>query len=171
MPDYNKYKSYDELAFINDPFFQDSVLYQTAEPVEFWRRFAEVYPEKKIAVESAKAFLQQLEFTDTEPDEAIVQASLAQHLASISSQNYEKVNKVNRAGWWKVALAAAATLIGGVLVYTAIFKNTSERITVSTEFGKTDTVILPDWSTISVRSLRCLTLNIVPNTSMSASLV
>lgn len=148
MPDYKKYKNYNELEFINDPFFQDFMLVPTAESVEFWRRFVEVYPEKMIAVESAKAFLWQLEFTDIEPNDAIVQDSLAKHLACISSYNDEKVYQVKRTGWWKVALAAAAAVVGIILIYTALFKNASERITVSTEFGKTDTVTLPDRSIV-----------------------
>jgi transmembrane sensor len=149
MSNVEKYKNYSEEDFINDPFFQDSVLKNDADVERFWSEFINECPHKRSAIEGAHTFLKNLSFKQDEPEEQLVQQALSKHLIAIKDLEKTKVVSLGRIVSIRRVLRIAAVVGGVILIASALFIfKAKEKFVVKTDFGKIQSVVLPDNSLV-----------------------
>lgn len=147
----NRYAGFGEGNFISDPFFQDWVLHPNAELEAFWNEFLTRFPEKKTAVQTAKAFLQNLTFTEHIPDENLIRQSFLQHISDIENPEKNRIVHHRTNIWTLTNLLRVAAVFGGIALLTGIYLlsgNKDKNRTVQTAYGQLSSLTLPDSSAI-----------------------
>ncbi len=140
LPSQHLYETFTENGFIQDPFFQDWVLAPDAEKETFWHGVLKKFPPQQQAIENAKAFLQQLRFAKTAPDDAYINEQFAAHQAQVRRIGQTRVLPLRNA--WKVA-----AFIGGLLLLASgiFYLYNKPRLTsINTQFGELKELRLPD---------------------------
>ncbi len=87
----NKYKDFDERAFICDPAFQNWVLNKTSGDEQFWKHFFEIHPSRKDAADIASNFLLNVQFKEDLPEDSSIEELFARHQADIKRLSEAKV--------------------------------------------------------------------------------
>jgi ferric-dicitrate binding protein FerR (iron transport regulator) len=150
---YSRYSDFKEEDFICDPFFQEWTMDPNAEKESFWIDFLANFPEKKNAVERARAVLLNISFTEHLPDEDRVQRSLARHLSSVgNSENGRVVSigpRINRLNnYLRIAAIFGGVVLAAFLTVLLFVNKKDNNLAVQTEYGKLKKVLLPDSSSI-----------------------
>ena len=117
----NDLNDINEQDFINDPLFQDWILYPTEERDRFWQDFFAAHPGKKEAAEKAGTLLKAIVYKESWPAEERVERSLTEALQSINQPGergmiYKMPPRTKRSYKW-IAAAAVLLLIAGSLWY------------------------------------------------------
>ena len=110
----NDFKDFSEQDFINDKDFQDWVISSDEEKDRFWQVFLAKHPEKKEAIEKARALLMSIAFKELWPADEKVERSLTEALNTINQPSakapvHEIYNK--RKPLYRTWMAAAAVLL------------------------------------------------------------
>ncbi|PWG82479.1 FecR family protein [Pararcticibacter amylolyticus] len=154
---YKKYLHYEESDFLSDPSFQDYAFNPTSENEAFWREIAEIHPAKAAAIGQALDFLRTIRFKEQQPGEEQVNAAFNRHIESLRSAGLlENTTVVSRRPAWSFIRYAAAALTGILLLsglYLLVNKTiTAGELTVTTAFGETRQLTLPDGSHVELNA-------------------
>lgn len=148
-----KYDDYSLEDFLTDDFFLDWVKHPDPSNTAFWNNWLKENPGMTPVVNEAVALIKSLDFA---PDE-ISEASVARLQAAIHQRidDGEKVIPLsgrtsNSYTWYW--LAASVALVAGLvaLLYPNIFSN--PNVQVSSGYGETKTVFLPDSSRVTLNA-------------------
>jgi len=135
MKEYNDYKHFSELDFMNDEYFQDWVIKPDELSNHFWNTFINEWPGKKEAVEKAKNLIGRINFKEEWPSDEKVQRSLAKVLEMIRQSSPGKVVKLqdgnklryfNR-GFWAAAIVLIFISTGVYLYFNQTGKKLAEK--------------------------------------------
>lgn len=152
------YKNYSDTDFIKDEFFVKWVSDPDEETDLFWKRWIANHPEKRKEIETAKKFIQDLQYADqySLPEKTFSQIHENIIRFNRSQKNYE-VHDKNYRRWW---LAAAAITL--IIVSIGVFRlNKSDKpdtnvaityITKETVNGVKHTISLPDGTKVKLNS-------------------
>ena len=148
--DHQQYRDFSTSALINDPFFQDWVLYPDEKSDNFWREQTKQYPQKQQIIEEAKALLLSIRFADHNPTAEQVADSLNRSLILID----EGVDRqAVQPGWIRKMLEwrkVAAFLVCALLLWTAhyVYRQYYAEHIDYTAYGNQKHIYLPDSSEI-----------------------
>lgn len=148
MNNSDKFKQYADFGvqdFIQDPFFQDSIIHHSDNKNAFWQEFLTVYTGQRETLEKAGEFLKALSFKEERPEEAQIELMLNKHLQQVGQwKEHQVVRMQNLRRWLRVA-----AIFGGVILCTAVLYLRRElTITEQTAFGKLKMLMLPDSSEV-----------------------
>ena len=146
-----EYLNHTESDFLADPFFQEWVINPDEENETFWKQFVTHYPHKKAELENAQKLLRYLSFKEHSPSESMVHQSLQKHLAAIEKlEEKTSITLYPRQGYRKLLKIAA--FVGGVVLLLAallvLSDKPNKRIMAATDYGKLDSLFLPDSSKV-----------------------
>ena len=148
--DHQQYKDFNTSAFINDPFFQDWVLYPDEKSNNFWHEQIRQYPQKLQMIEEARELLMMIRFTDHSPAEEQVSDSLGRSLTLIDEEVHLYpaqpgwIRKMLE--WRKVAAFLACALLLGAAYY--VYQQYYAEHIDYTGYGSQKRIYLPDSSEI-----------------------
>lgn len=144
------YNNFTIKDFLCDTHFQDWVIHPNPEKDLFWQQWLLRHPEKLSHVTTAKEILQNLDFKVTRPSAEKAQQSLEKTLVLIDAMERSKpasgsiLVRFNKL--WRVAAILIVVVGIGLLAY---FINTApDTNEIATAYGKLDTLLLPDQSTV-----------------------
>ncbi len=113
----NDYDHYDSNDFIADDYFLQWVKSPNAASDAFWQQWIATHPHRREQVAAARAFIKGLQFNETIPSSAAVEAALQRNLAMLDAlaQDTEtlpaaKQKSLRKVWWW-----AAAAVVTGVM--------------------------------------------------------
>jgi len=159
-----KYQQYSVKDFVLDEHFQQWVLTQDPEAVNFWKNWLRQNPDKREVVEEARALILEMDFektTSTSKEYRDVWQNIDKEV-----EQYEKIRQTSTPVYhlpkWKPALyKVAAAFIGFALVSAVYFlaTNFNNETTYTTAFGETKEITLPDQSTIILNANSTLRYN------------
>ncbi len=148
-----KYDDYSLEDFLTDDFFLNWVKHPDPSSIAFWTRWLAENPTRKATVDEAIALINSLDFAPDEISEARVarlQAAIRQRIDDgekvipLSGRSY------NLRKWYWLA-ASVAVVVGVVaLLYPRLFSNAN--VLVSSGYGETKTVFLPDSSRVTLNA-------------------
>lgn len=159
--DYTTYQAED---FVLDPDFQQWVYRPTPEADHFWDAFLAAHPEKKSEIESARHILLTFRLDQhslTETDLQEVKLAIHEKIAENDQEaSPEKVLRRSAFREPKVWLKLAAVFIGFLVVsmLAVQFLAQPDEITYSTGYNETQTVLLPDSSTVIINANSTLSM-------------
>lgn len=147
--DYTEFSSGD---FICDEYFQDWIIRPNHQTENFWNNWLSQHPEKREAVEEAKAVLLNITFKEHIPTEEQVQNSLASTLSIIHSLDEQSEGKSTVSilfpGFKQILKIAAIFIVAistGIIIYYTYW---NAKTTVSTKYGEVKKMVLPDGSQV-----------------------
>jgi ferric-dicitrate binding protein FerR (iron transport regulator) len=152
-----KYTNYTTEDFVLDEYFQRWVKTPDQENELFWETWLAAHPHKREMVEEARQTVLELKFTEHLP----TQDQFTQVWQKINQENdsydYNQTYKkrvrnlaVQWAGGWQ---KVAAVFIGILIMAAALFyTSTNSVISYKTQYGETQTITLPDGSTVILNS-------------------
>ncbi len=148
-----KGQQYNDFAindFLCDADFQDWVIHPNPEKDLFWQQWLLRHPEKLSNVTTAKEILHNLDFKVTRPSSEKAQQSLEKTLALIDAMELSKLASgsilVRFNKLWRVAAILIVAVGIGLLAY--FIHTTPHTNEIATAYGKLDTLLLPDQSTV-----------------------
>ena len=151
MKDYTEYSDVD---FVMDNNFQEWVKHPTRESESFWGKFLNENPQKKMAVERARAMLRSMVFRNNMlPAEE--EAMWEEISASMQEQKGKLVfmKPVNSIFTRKIAYGVVAVLTGCALIVALnYFKGGKTDQLVTTRYGEIKKLLLPDSSFITLNA-------------------
>jgi transmembrane sensor len=114
----NNFKDFSEQDFMNDPFFQDWILYPTEERERYWQNFLAAHPEKKETAEKARTLLKAIAFKESWPTNEKVERSLTEALNTINHNGtkapvYSMRSQLKPLYKW-IAAAVLVFVVGGL---------------------------------------------------------
>lgn len=153
-----KYLTYTAKDFVKDSFFQKWVLDPDEETDAYWRTWLVAYPHKRTAVEEAKKIIAALDFQpDLDSNKAFIEV-----WEKINAERRRADSNIDPEGgqsfslWLKQHQQLAAVLIGVLLLSCSLFflLRTPETpaIHYATQYGQTDTIVLPDSSVVTLNA-------------------
>lgn len=113
-----QYELFSEQNFLNDPFFQDWVLFPDEKKNLFWQNFISSNPQQKEVVESARKILKNISFKEDFPGDAKIESSLNDVLLQINAPE-KKARVVQFHSVYRLVSVAAIFIlivIGGYLL-------------------------------------------------------
>lgn len=146
MKDYHQYQHFSSDDFTLDPYFQKWVLNPGQEDQHYWTNFLLLYPEKEKELEHAKAMLLTLDRARPVSDEQ--QMEQEWNLLNDTIHQYERERKQKSIGLFQrygVAATILLCLIAGSFWWYGMQSN---LLTYTTDFNETQTIMLPDGSTV-----------------------
>ena len=147
MPDYSNFSADD---FVLDPHFRESVLHPTVETQQFWSSFRLLHPEKDSALEQARRMVWALDQARPAPD--IRQMEQEWNLLDKTIRRYEEQRPFrllySLAQYRVAASIALCLLLGGIWWYAA----QPAMRTYATDYNETQTIRLPDGSTVTLNA-------------------
>jgi len=149
MQQHNDYSQFTERDFICDQFFQDWVLVPSQETNDFWNEWLKSNPGKAQIVLNAKKLLESIRFTEHWPAEEKINAALQEAFLKIDEGGIApRTGLIARMRWTRriAAIFTGLVLIGAA--YYFLRDTGSNRVEYATEFGKMDTIVLPDKSVV-----------------------
>lgn len=156
LPHYTEYTAKD---FSRDAFFWSWVTQPSPQSDSFWTRFVNDHPEKKKAVEEARKMVEQLSHSQQRlPEERVEQIwqKLKNEHADLDQPHNDPIplpsasHRENRSiGWYKVAAAVGGMLL---LFFAYLFNRQMQYEVISTGYGETQEVLLPDSSMVTLNA-------------------
>ncbi|MGX5818780.1 FecR family protein [Chitinophaga lutea] len=134
------YRQYEAEDFAMDTAFQAWV--QNGMDDAFWTGWLAEHPDRAAALEAGRELVLSLAFQPAEPTPADMEAVMLNIGQSIEADRRRRLAVRRR---WLMTLSGAAA---AVLMAVVFWKPASSIKTVSTSFGETKTVTLPDGSTV-----------------------
>lgn len=151
IPDYKDYENASSGDLIADPFFQSWIITPTAEKEAFWKDFLLQHPAAVEKVGVARNFLQQIAFREEMPAEETVTASFERHWEAVTAVGAtQRRSTIIR----RIARIAAAAVLVGILVTLAViwfFPGNKQQLH-QTAYGKTENIVLPDGSSVTLNA-------------------
>ncbi len=152
IPDHKEYENSSSGDLIADPFFQSWIIDPTAEKEAFWKDFLLQYPAAAESVQTARSFLQAIRFREELPAEERVTASFERHWDTVTAGKATsgKRGAIIR----RIVRIAAAALVVGILATVAItwfFPDNKQQLH-QTAYGKTENILLPDGSSVTLNA-------------------
>ena len=148
------YLHFTEKDFIVDEYFQQWVKFPDAGNEAFWNQWMAHHPEKKVLIEGAKAFIENLYFVSGFPTPYEVEASLNQSLYKIAvletPGNIKTIRKRNRS---KYAWLAAAVFFASIITVGLLLRQ-PKPVTIEMVAGlqQIKTIVLPDSSEVTLNA-------------------
>lgn len=134
--------------FAADESFQDFILHQQPEAIQFWSQWIEEHPEKVSEINAAKELLHKLSL-EIQPTET--QQALKRLKAAIKKQEKNaKMMVLKRRQYWAAAIAVA--ILALVYILPKLSTPASEWIVIQTDYGQLREVYLPDSSMVTMNS-------------------
>jgi len=154
-----KYEDYSLQDFLLDDSFVKWVRNPDPSTDDFWQKWIENHPKKKPLVEKAKLIVSSVRFEDTPLSEQEVQAmwhqvQMKNEAASrpVHTVPTRKLPIQSTKHWQKMAAAMAGIIFLSVITFL-LFKNAGDdMITYRTAYGETQTITLPDSSTVTLNA-------------------
>ncbi|MPR32500.1 FecR family protein [Salmonirosea aquatica] len=148
-----KYDDYSPDDFLTDDFFLKWVRHPDPSSTAFWNHWLATHPDKVAMVHEAIAFIKSLDFEQDEISEARIdrlRIAIHQKIDERETAIPLPVRRPRSYGWYW--LAASGLLIAGTLalLYPTFFFDST--IQVSSGYGATKTVFLPDSSRVTLNA-------------------
>lgn len=145
---YTSFNSYSLEDFVGDQNFVLWVLSPTAALNSYWEKVITANPAKAEIIADARKLISNITF-ETQEMSSTASAELWERIAAQTSKVHQKNKHI--VPLWLRGVAAAILLIlgiGGTLLYYTQY----QKIVVSTEFGETKSVTLPDGTIINLNA-------------------
>lgn len=146
MKDYRYYQTFSADDFVLDDYFRSWILQPSYENQRYWSNYLLLYPEKEKEIEQAKVMVRALD--SARPVTNSRQLEEEWSLLSDTIRHYEQSRKFRIKPWLQrysiAASVALCLLLAGIWWYTE--QNT--MLTYTTDFNETQTITLPDGSTV-----------------------
>ncbi len=138
------YRQYEAEDFVADASFQAWVQYGSDH--HFWTGWQAANPDRASVIEAAKELVQTLRFHSTEVDPAEMEAVM-QHINQTLG-----IAKKNNAPALRRLLYAATAVAAAIIVALVFIWPQPATVTITTAFGETRDVLLPDGSRVTLNA-------------------
>lgn len=142
---YNNYKAED---FAADSYFQKWIVEEDGMAVHFWERWLKENPHKEEEVKLAKEIIKSIRFKKYEATNEDFLEVWNNIMIQQTTRNFEKRSTFTPV-WAGLAAACIALLL---ITVGFLFFHHKDKVSYSTSFNETSTLILPDSSTVILNS-------------------
>lgn len=156
------YQDFDVENFAMDDYFQKWVKYPDAESNLFWESWLNRHPGKKEVIEQARKIILAADMEVEELPEFEVQHLWEKIKNDVKSDNLQfksRVSYVQTVSNYRPWMAFAAVMVGILLISSFWYIISNQKIEISTQYGETLTVILPDQSSVTLNANTTLSYN------------
>lgn len=165
--DKRKYQNYKEEDFLLDEVFRKWVLQPNEELNIFWRSWLESNKTKGAVIKAARVLLLSMEetygknklnrFEKVVISNEIQTAIGEEKKPRFSAEKNGRIKKIKKRSWYRSAVAIALTLFVLTIIGLLVFPE--KEILYVTEYGETETILLPDSSLVTLNANSSLRLS------------
>lgn len=150
---FQKYEDFDVRDFASDAYFWKWVKEPSRETEEFWETWMRLHPEKRSAIQEARALLLAIDFKKTAQEDINADALLHRIRESIELKHSVAPIPVAQSPlrWSRIAAALLIMLLSGFVLHY-VSNTVYSRVNVTTAYGENETVTLPDNSIVMLNA-------------------
>lgn len=138
------YRQYEAEDFVADASFQAWVQYGSDD--DFWRGWQAANPDRVAVVEAAKELVEALRFHSTEVDPAEMEAVMQNITRTLDPVKKNSTSALRR------LLYAASAVAAAIIISLVFLWPQPATVTITTAFGETRDVLLPDGSLVTLNA-------------------